>query len=171
MLAISFLFVAPVGCGSGETDSTRGAASKAVLESRSESKSESTSESEWILLPAPRLESAVGYRDGARTRARFVFRIAEGDALQVDVLTEQTPTPKLVRGSWSRRGSSQEAGGVVEADDLHFLGGQGGRPSLGGRLVLLDSDLKEVLRLAFPPLELEPIRPGGLGSIDSDDPR
>ena len=162
MLAMVFLLVPLFGCGSGGTDSNNGAATKVVLESRSESKSESTSESEWILLPAPRLESAVGYRDGSRTRARFVLRTSEGDALQVDVLTEQTPAPKLVRGSWSRRGSSQEAGGVVEADDLHFLGGQGGRPSLGGRLVLLDSVRGESLRLAFPPHELEPVRPGTL---------
>ncbi|MCA9759536.1 MAG: hypothetical protein KDA27_27320 [Candidatus Eisenbacteria bacterium] len=181
---VAFALVVVLGaCSSGETDTTDGTSPKVVFmskvesESRVESKSESESpveskpRSEWIVLPAPRLDAAVGYRDGARTRARFVFLTSDGDGLQIDLLTEQTPTPRLIQGVWTQGGTSQRTAGTVRADNLHFLGGQGGRPSLGGRLVLLDSDSEEVLRLALPPLELEPIRPGGLGPVDSEDSR
>lgn len=181
----------------------------------------------WGSAEPVRLVRAIGYRDGAQTRARFVVADSLHRRLEVDVLIEVNPLPVLVTGAWrdldaaaaatgapesvvgrtadaadassrSMTGSvigsvtgSPDGNGVgtadgtqrvaasgsVDAEELHFLGGQGGRPSLGGRFTLrsgggeVDGDAGRDgaveaaaarFRLFLPPIPLEPVRPGSL---------
>ena len=147
-----------LGC-SGEDGGTTAASDRITLEERR------ADGDGWAPAVAARLVEAVGYRDGAQTRARFTLADSLGRRLEVDLLVEVNPLPVLLDGSWRDAGSAEGQRGGVRAGDLHFLGGQGGRPSLGGRLSLLDTADGEVIRLLLPPLPLDPRRPGSLGPI------
>jgi hypothetical protein len=83
----------------------------------------------------------------------------------VDLLVETNPLPVLVEGAWVDLDADGAGSGTLRAEDLHFLGGQGGRPSLGGRLTLEDAAGADRFRLVLPPVPLTPIRPGGLEPV------
>ncbi len=141
----------------------------------------------WIrtLMGEPRdpvdVESvaATGLRDGEITRARFVLEARSLGVLELDVEVRHVPQPVFVSGRWSERpvnessalgsasGSapaetnSRMSGSVLSADGLHFLGGQGGRPSLGGRFTL-GRDRTAHYEVYVPPTILQPTG-GGRG--------
>lgn len=82
------------------------------------------------------LTRATGDRDGARTRARFVFADPTRGELVLDLLLGYDPQPELVSGSWTLAGIE----GSVHAEAVRFVGGQGEGPSVGGVYRLDDGD-------------------------------
>lgn len=79
-----------------------------------------------------------GKRDGARTQVSIIFELGSGERLQLELEVVYNPTPVLRSGHWSIEGR-QAGSGVVKAESLTFLGGQGEGPSLGGRFQLYEN--------------------------------
>jgi outer membrane biogenesis lipoprotein LolB len=91
-----------------------------------------------------------GKRDGAQTSAMAVFTLQDGRKLLVELSVVYNPTPSLGAGEW-RLGEDR---GVVMAEAIKFLGGQGQGPSLGGRF-RLDDDGGPRYRVTLPLRPLE----------------
>jgi hypothetical protein len=94
-------------------------------------------------------------RDGATIIAHFVFEAPSGDRR---VLLENhmrvEPEVSFVAGSWRRiQGTEFTGRGPIRALSVEFMGGQGGRPSVGGTFVLQDDDSTERYRVKIPPTE------------------
>ena len=101
--------------------------------------------------PAPlplELDSVTGGRDGALTRAEFVFG-GEGSELRLELKVHYDPRPVLSDGSWSYRGPTGTAEGRVEAESVRFVGGQGEGASVGG-VYLLQEDGDSRFRVHLP---------------------
>ena len=74
----------------------------------------------------------------AAARVEFVLRL-EGPAgrrLIVEGTVEINPQATLVGGRWVEEGGSMARSGVLSSAAIDFFGGQGDRPSLGGRFTL-----------------------------------
>jgi hypothetical protein len=89
----------------------------------------------WQTVPTSAYRIS-GKRDGAQTSATAVFTLEDGRDLRVELSVVYNPTPALGAGQWKLG----EDGGVVMAESLKFLGGQGEGPSLGGRFRLEGDD-------------------------------
>ena len=77
-----------------------------------------------------------GKRDGAEVT--FVLRLEGPSSRNVTVegTVEIDPQASLVDGRWVEQGRSGARSGTVSSASVDFFGGQGGRPSLGGRFLL-----------------------------------
>lgn len=87
--------------------------------------------------PEPfRIASMGGQRAGATVT--FVLRLEEpsGRHLTVEGTVEINPQATLVGGRWVEHGGPTALSGVLSSASIDFFGGQGDRPSLGGRLKL-----------------------------------
>ncbi len=93
-----------------------------------------------------------GQRDGTRV----VFHLELGGEVRLVVEGELhvDPQPRLVEGVWREAGSAGARRGTLSALSLDFLGGQGGRPSLGGRFLLL-TPAGPAYRLNLPAIPLD----------------
>ena len=91
--------------------------------------------------PEPfQLASLTGQRDG--TDVTFAVELqGEGSRrllVQGTVLID--PKARFVDGHWMEEGGTEPRSGRVSSATVDFLGGQGGRPSLGGQLTLSDAN-------------------------------
>jgi hypothetical protein len=89
-----------------------------------------------------------GARDGATTRVTGVFTLDYGDRIRVELEISYNPTPVLASGRWTREGDTTEQGEARE-ESLKFLGGQGAKPSVGGRF-RLESNGAPRFRVTMP---------------------
>jgi hypothetical protein len=97
--------------------------------------------------------SLAGRRDG--TEVFFSLELhGEGNRrLVLEGTVEVDPRARLVSGRWVESGSGSIAGSV-SASALDFLGGQGGRPGLGGQFTLSAAGAP-LYRLNLPTTNLE----------------
>ncbi len=95
-----------------------------------------------------------GKRDGATTQVSIIFDLEGRERLKLELTVVYNPTPVLSSGHWSIDGS-QTSSGVVKAESLTFLGGQGEGPSLGGRFQLYENSLADSPRFRV----VVPLRP------------
>ncbi|MBK8233457.1 MAG: hypothetical protein IPK72_23490 [Candidatus Eisenbacteria bacterium] len=93
----------------------------------------------------------VGGRDGAKTRASYFFTRPDSAWLELRIVVEVDPEPKMTWGRWYLDEGGTQITGGVRADDVRFLGGQGGDPSLGGTFILR-GDQGEQFRILLPPI-------------------
>jgi hypothetical protein len=100
-----------------------------------------------------------GRRDGSTVRATATLTLADGGRLIVELDVVYIPTPSLDEGRWRLEGPAP-ASGVVQAESVKFLGGQGQQPSLGGRF-RLEADGVPRFRVVLPPRPVE--KPGWTG--------
>ena len=108
--------------------------------------------------PEPfQIVSLTGSRDG--TEVFFSLELeAEGDRrLVLEGTVEVDPQARLVTGHWVEEGESGASSGSLSASAVSFLGGQGGRPSLGGRFTLSASGAP-LYRVNLP---ITPLAPRG----------
>ena len=82
------------------------------------------------------LASLTGQRDG--TEVAFMVELdGEGRRrLLVQGTVVIDPMARLVEGRWVEEGGTEPRTGIVSSATVDFLGGQGGRPSLGAQLTL-----------------------------------
>lgn len=112
--------------------------------------------------------AATGLRDGEFTRAHFILETRSVGTLDLEVEIRHVPQPVFVSGRWTASGSAQPvanskmSGSILSAEGLHFLGGQGGRPSLGGRFTL-GSDGAEQYEVYLPSIVLDVLDRGPSG--------
>lgn len=83
-----------------------------------------------------RLSFLAGHRDGSEVFFSLALQGEEGHRLLVEGTVAIDPQARLVRGRWVEEGGSRPRSGFVSAPAVDFLGGQGGRPGLGGRFTL-----------------------------------
>ena len=110
-------------------------------------------ESAW--KPEPfQVASLAGRRDG--TQVFFSLELhGEGDRrLVLEGTVEIDPRARLVSGRWVEESGSGSSSGSVAASALDFLGGQGGRPGLGGQFTLAAAGAP-LYRLNLPTTRLE----------------
>ena len=100
------------------------------------------------LLPVE-LESVEGQRDGASTRASFVFRGSADTEMRVELVVAYDPQPVLRSGRWTYSGPTGMGAGTIEAESVRFVGGQGEGASVGG-VYLLHQDGRARFRLDLP---------------------
>lgn len=100
-----------------------------------------------------------GKRDGSTTRATAMLKLGDGVRLIVELDVVYNPTPSLGEGRWRLEGPAP-ASGVVQAESVKFLGGQGQQPSVGGRF-RLEADGVPRFRVVLPPRPIE--QPGWTG--------
>lgn len=98
-------------------------------------------------------DRVVGGRDGAKTRASYFFTRPDSAWLELRLVVEVDPEPKMTWGRWYLDEGGTQITGGVRADDVRFLGGQGGDPSLGGTFILR-GDQGEQFRILLPPIPL-----------------
>ncbi|MBX9602008.1 MAG: hypothetical protein K2X35_13420 [Bryobacteraceae bacterium] len=107
--------------------------------------------------PAPgySLKQLSGVRDGEVVHAAAEFTGADGELALTLRFRTGVPT-RLESGTWvwTRGGKRQE--GRVSARTVEFLGGQSGRPSLGGVYDLLPEQGEPAYRVRWPATELAP---------------
>ncbi len=105
--------------------------------------------------PEPfQVASLSGRRDG--TQVFFSLELhGEGDRrLVLEGTVEIDPQARLVSGRWVEEMGSGSSSGNVSASALDFLGGQGGRPGLGGQFTLAAAGAP-LYRLNLPTTRLE----------------
>ena len=105
--------------------------------------------------PEPfQVASLSGRRDG--TQVFFSLELhGEGDRrLVLEGTVEIDPQARLVSGRWVEESGSGSSSGSVAASALDFLGGQGGRPGLGGQFTLAAAGAP-LYRLNLPTTRLE----------------
>lgn len=101
------------------------------------------------------LQSAEGSRDGEKTRAWIVFKDPSGRKLELRLQIATTPDAELEVGRWYLDDAGVSRSGPASAKGIKFLGGQGGRPSVGGTYFFEEGD-EEVFRVKLPAVELAP---------------
>lgn len=86
------------------------------------------------------LASLTGQRDG--TDVTFAVELqGEGTRrLLVRGTVVIDPRARFVGGHWVEEGGTEPRSGLVSSATVDFLGGQGGRPSLGGQFTLSGAD-------------------------------
>ena len=86
------------------------------------------------------LVSLTGQRDG--TDVTFAIELqGEGNRrLLVEGIIIIDPRARLVKGNWVEVGGNGPHSGILSSATIDFLGGQGGRPSVGGQLTLSDTN-------------------------------
>lgn len=96
---------------------------------------ESFDRGEW--QPVPFQVTSMGGQYAA-PRVEFVLRLEgpPGRRLTVEGTVEIDPRPTLVGGRWFEADGSTVRSGVLSSAAVDYFGGQGGRPSLRGQLVL-----------------------------------
>jgi hypothetical protein len=106
---------------------------------------ESWQHGEWtpLSIDAYRI---TGKRDGAQTDAAAIFTLQDERELRLELTVVYNPTPSLGSGRWQL---GDEAG-IVVAESIKFLGGQGQGPSLGGRFRLDEEDGHPRFRVTLP---------------------
>ncbi|MCL5743503.1 MAG: hypothetical protein M1541_06195 [Acidobacteria bacterium] len=113
-------------------------------------------------LTSYHLQSVAGTRDGDRLRAEVVFASKNSSLLRMDLRFRIGVPTRLEDGKYRWNQGSQATQGNVTAKSVTFLGGQSGRPSIGGVFELQSSDVS-LYEIRLPAHELTPA--GGL--IDS----
>lgn len=101
-----------------------------------------------------------GRRDGFEVFFSLELQGEGSRRLRVEGTVEIDPQARLVRGRWTEEGGSRSRSGLLSAPALDFLGGQGGRPSLGGTFTLSEAGAP-LYRLNLPTTVLEPPREAG----------
>ena len=99
----------------------------------------------------PRTVSAYkidGHRDGATTQAVATFTLESGTRVHLEIEVSYNPAPVMNSGRWRLTGADADSGLVV-AESLKFLGGQGEGPSFGGRF-RLETDAQPRFRAQLP---------------------
>ena len=100
--------------------------------------------------PAPFQVVSMGGQHAAAT-VLFVLRLEEpsGRRLIVEGTVEINPQATLIGGNWVEEGGSGTLSGVLSSATIDFFGGQGDRPSLGGRFTL-SAEGNAVYRINLP---------------------
>ncbi len=101
------------------------------------------------------LKRISGVRDGEVVHAAAEFGGADGELALTLRFRTGVPT-QLESGTyvWTRSGNKQQ--GRVSARSVEFLGGQSGRPSLGGVYELIPEQGEPAYRVRWPATELAP---------------
>ena len=102
-----------------------------------------------------RLRALTGVRDGEALHAAAEFAGGDGELLLTLRFRVGVPT-RLASGTWVWTRGAARSGGRVSERSTEFLGGQSGRPSLGGDFDLLDERGQPVYRVRWPARELAP---------------
>lgn len=82
------------------------------------------------------LASLAGQRDGAHVAFAIELQGEGSRRLLVQGNVSIDPQARLVDGHWVEEGGAELRSGIVSSATVDFLGGQGGRPSLGGQFTL-----------------------------------
>lgn len=106
-------------------------------------------------LTSYRLRSVAGARDGDRLRAEVVFAANNSSLLRMDLLFRIGVPTRLEDGKYHWDQGNQATQGNVTAKSVTFLGGQSGRPSIGGVFELQSSDVS-LYEIRLPAHELAP---------------
>jgi hypothetical protein len=96
------------------------------------------------------LRSLKGTRDGELLEVRALYG-DDSRSLRVDLQFKVAPPARLESGTWTGLAGK---GGVRERS-VTFLGGQSGRPSIGGRFDLIGPDNRTLYRVTIPLQELK----------------
>jgi hypothetical protein len=107
--------------------------------------------------PAPeyRMRALSGVRDGEVLHAAAEFAGLDGELALTLRFRVGVPT-RLESGTWAWTRGGGKTGGRVRERSTDFLGGQSGRPALGGDFELLDERERPVYRVRWPARELTP---------------
>lgn len=131
MKALTLLLLLLVACGGGDT-----ARVDEILESGEHA------------LPVE-LVSFEGTRDGDRTAVVAVFEGSAQTRVEMRFTLHYDPVPQLDGGTWNYAGPTGRAQGVVRAESVRFVGGQGEGASVGGEY-LLEEDGVSRFRVHLP---------------------
>ena len=105
--------------------------------------------------PQPfQVASMAGRRDGIEVFFSLELHGEGARRLVLEGTIEVDPRARLVSGRWLEEGGSGASSGSVSASALLFLGGQGGRPGLGGQFTLSAAGAPRY-RLNLPTTRLE----------------
>lgn len=104
-----------------------------------------------------RLVTLGGQRSGATVE--FVLRLERpaGQRLSVEGRFELRPHATLIAGHWIETDGASAREGEVASAAIEFLGGQGGRPALGGQYTLSAAG-EPVYRINLPSTPLSTAR-------------
>jgi hypothetical protein len=87
------------------------------------------------------LVSFEGTRDGERTAVVAVFEGSAQARLEMRFALHYDPVPQLDGGTWTYSGPTGRAEGVVRAESVRFVGGQGEGASVGGEYLLEENGI------------------------------
>jgi hypothetical protein len=82
------------------------------------------------------LASLTGQRDGTEVSFDIELQGEGTRRLSVRGTVVIDPRARFVSGQWVEEGGAEPRSGLVSSATVDFLGGQGGRPSLGGQFTL-----------------------------------
>jgi hypothetical protein len=96
------------------------------------------------------LKSLKGTRDGERLEVHALYGDGSQDLI-VRLEFNVTPPARLTSGTWT----GLSGAGEVRQRAVTFLGGQSGKPSIGGRFELMSRDNRPQYRITIPLQELK----------------
>lgn len=100
------------------------------------------------------LASLAGQRDGTQVTFAIELQGEGARRLLVEGTVVIDPRARFVGGHWAERGGVEVRSGLVSSATVDFLGGQGGRPSLGGQFILSGAN-GPIYRMNLATRELE----------------
>jgi hypothetical protein len=104
-------------------------------------------------LPSHQLRSLTGYRDGDVLRTKMIL-VAYSSMLTMDLRFRIGVPTRLEEGSYLWQQTDTVLRGQVEQVSATFLGGQSGRPSIGGTFDLLSPEGKRLYKVRIPVREV-----------------
>ena len=108
-------------------------------------------------LPSHQLRSLTGYRDGDALRAKVILA-ADSSMLTMDLRFRIGVPTRLEEGSYLWQQADTVLRGPVKQVSATFLGGQSGRPSIGGTFELISPEGERLYEVRIPVREVAPNR-------------
>ena len=104
-------------------------------------------------LSSYRLYSVSGVRDGDRLQAEVIF-LADSSVLRMEMRFRIGIPTRLGSGRYRWQQGEKIIEGAINARSVTFLGGQSGRPSIGGTFELLSVDGEPLYKVTLPTTEV-----------------
>jgi len=108
-------------------------------------------------LPSHQLRSLMGYRDGDVLRTKMIL-VADSSMLTMDLRFRIGVPTRLEEGSYLWQQADMVLRGPVKQVSATFLGGQSGRPSIGGTFELISPEGERLYEVRIPVREVAPNR-------------
>ncbi len=108
-------------------------------------------------LPSHQLRSLTGYRDGDVLRTKMIL-VADSSMLTMDLRFRIGVPTRLEEGGYAWQQADTVLRGPVRQISATFLGGQSGRPSIGGTFELLSPEGVRLYAVRIPVREVAPSR-------------
>ena len=104
-------------------------------------------------LNSYRLNSVTGARDGDTLQAAVIFK-ADASMLKMGLLFRLGIPTRLEAGRYRWQQGDKIVEGSIRERSVTFLGGQSGRPSIGGTFELLSPDGEPLYKVTLPTTEV-----------------